>query len=176
MVHQGRDIIQDSGTEAVELVYRPTRADVLQGIRVRERVRGVAPARWIFVVLFAGFAAFTALGGMDAAALTALSLLTAVLIGATPRIQANQVFRAVSWQGEYRVTVTDAGITVETGHTTLVQRWTLFRGYRETSEHVVLLSRDPGILVVEVEPKRGLRGEEDLDRLRTLLDRHVARV
>jgi hypothetical protein len=176
MDHQGRDTVQDRGTDAVELVYRPTRTDILQGIRVRARVRGVAPVRWMFVVLFTGFAAFTALGGADAAVLTALSLLTAVLIWGTPRMQAGQVFRAVSWQGEYRVTVTDAGITVETEHTTMMQRWTLFRGYRETPEHLVLLSRDPGILVLEVEPKRGLRGEEDLQRLRALLDRHLARV
>ncbi|MEU7472955.1 YcxB family protein [Streptomyces sp. NPDC044984] len=176
MDHQGRDIVQDRGTDAVELVYRPTRADILQGIRVRARVREVAPVRWMFVVLLTGFAAFTALGGADAAVLTALSLLTAVLVWGTPRIQAGQVLRAVSWQGEYRVTVTDAGITVETEHTTVVQRWTLFRGYRETPEHLVLLSRDPGILVLGVEPKRGLRGEEDLQRLRALLDRHLARV
>ncbi|MGW4020650.1 YcxB family protein [Streptomyces sp. NPDC005009] len=176
MDHQGRDIIQDSGTDAVELVYRPTRADVLQGIQVRERVRGVAPARWIFVVLFVGFAAFSALGGVSTAVLTVLLLLTAVLIWGTPRLQAGQVFRAVSWQGEYRVAVTDAGITVETEHTTVVQRWTLFRGYRETPEHMVLLSRDPGIQIVEVEPKRGLRGEGDLERLRALLERHLARV
>lgn len=176
MDHQGRDMIEDSGTDVVELAYRPTRTDILQGIQVRARVRGLAPVRWMFVVLLAGFAAFTALAGADAAVLTGLLLLTAALVWATPRIQAGQVFRAVSWQGEYRVTVTDAGITVENEYTTVVQRWTLFRGYRETPEHVVLLSRDPGLLVVEVEPKRGLGGEEDLRRLRVLLDRHLARV
>ncbi|GGV57825.1 YcxB family protein [Streptomyces griseoloalbus] len=175
MVHQGRDIIQDSGTDAVGLAFRPTRTDILRGIQVRERVRGLTPVRWTFTVLFAGFAAFTALGGADAAVLTVLSLLTAVLIWGTPRLQANHVFRTVSWQGEYRATVTDAGITIETEHTTLVQRWTLFRGYRETPEHLVLLSRDPNILVLEVAPKRGLRGEEDLQRLRALLDRHLSR-
>lgn len=176
MDHQGRDIVQDSGTDVVELAFRPTRTDILRGIQVRDRVRGLAPVRWTFAVLCAGFAAFTALGGAGAAVLTVLSLLTAVLIWGTPRLQANHVFRTVSWQGEYRAAVTDAGITVETEHTTLVQRWTLFRGYRETPEHLVLLSRDPNILVLEVAPKRGLRGEEDLRRLRALLDRHLARV
>lgn len=176
MVHQGRDIIRDSGTDAVELAFRPTRTDILRGIQVRERLRGLAPVRWIFTVLCAGFAAFTALGGADAAVLTALSLLTAALIWGTPRLQANHVFRTVSWQGEYRATVTDSGIAVDTEHTTLVQRWTLFRGYRETPEHLVLLSRDPNILVLEVAPKRGLRDEDDLARLRDLLDRHLPRV
>ncbi|WP_406727631.1 YcxB family protein [Streptomyces sp. GD-15H] len=174
MVHQGRDIMQDS--DAVESAFRPTRTDILRAIQVRDRIRRLAPVRWTFAVLFAGFAAFTAFGGADAAPLAALSLLTAVLTWGTPRIQANHVFRTISWQGEYRTTVTDAGITVETEHTTLVQRWSLFRGYRETRDHLVLLSRDPNILVLEVLPMRSLRGEEDAQRLRALLDRHLSRV
>ncbi|MGP4083910.1 YcxB family protein [Streptomyces sp. KR55] len=176
MVHQGRDIIQDSGTDAVELAFRPTRADILRGIQVRDRIRRLAPVRWAVAVLFAVFGVFLAFGGADAAPGVALSLLTAVLIWGTPRIQANHVFRTVSWQGEYRATVSDAGITVETEHTTLTQRWSLFRGYRETRDHLVLLSRDPNILILEVAPKRGLRTEEDVQRLRALLDRHLSRV
>jgi len=176
MDHQGRDIIEESGTDEVELVFRLTRTDVLRGIQVRERVRGLTPVRWIFVVVFAGFAAFTALAGASAVVLTGLSLLTAVLIWGTPRIQANQVFRGISWQGEYRAAVSDAGITVETEHTVLTQRWSLFRGYRETGDHLVLLSRDPGVLGLAVAPKRVLRSEGDVERLRGILDRHLGRV
>ncbi|WP_308122108.1 YcxB family protein [Streptomyces sp. TRM70350] len=127
-------------------------------------------------MLFAAFGVFLAFGGADAAPGVALSLLTAVLIWGTPRIQANHVFRTVSWQGEYRATVSDAGITVETEHTTLTQRWSLFRGHRETRDHLVLLGRDPNILILDVVPKRGLRTEEDMQRLRTLLAGHLPRV
>ena len=79
-------------------------------------------------------------------------------------------------QGTYRSTVTDAGITTETEHTTLTQRWSVFHGYRETRDHLVLLSRDPNILLVEVLPKRGLRSPQDMERLLALLDRSLNRV
>jgi hypothetical protein len=42
MVHQGRDITQ--GADTVELAFRPTRADILRGIQVRDRIRRLAPA------------------------------------------------------------------------------------------------------------------------------------
>ncbi|MER5182168.1 YcxB family protein [Streptomyces sp. NPDC002896] len=57
-----------------------------------------------------------------------------------------------------------------------MQRWSLFRGYRETRDHLVLLSRDPNILVLEVLPKRGLSSPQDAERLRALFDRHLSRV
>ncbi|MGW1956551.1 YcxB family protein [Streptomyces sp. NPDC001920] len=174
MDHQGRDIIQ--GADAVELAYRPTRADIRRGIQVRDRIRRLTLLRWALTAMLAAFAALVAQDGVWAAPAVVLILLCALVVLGTPWIQANQVLRAVSWQGEYRTTVTDAGITTDTEHTTLAQRWSLFRGYRETPEHMVLLSRDPNILVLEVLPKRGLRGEQDADRLRALLERHLTRV
>ncbi|MGW3626528.1 YcxB family protein [Streptomyces sp. NPDC000880] len=72
-------------------------------------------------------------------------------------------------------TVTDDGISVATDHCTLTQRWSLFRGYRGTRDHLVLLSRDPNILCLEVLPKSGLRAAEDAIRLQALLDRHLNR-
>ncbi|MFE9018691.1 YcxB family protein [Streptomyces sp. NPDC007808] len=174
MIHQGRDITE--GADTVELAFRPTRADILQGIRTRDRIRRLTLLRWALSALFAGLAAHVATDGARSAPGAVLILLCAAVIYGTPRIQANHVFRTVSWQGEFRTTVTDSGVTVETEHTTLVQRWSLFRGYRETGEHMVLLSRDPNILVLEVIPKRGVRGEQDVARLRALLDRHLTRV
>ncbi|SDO89604.1 hypothetical protein SAMN04487981_114131 [Streptomyces sp. cf386] len=173
MVHQGRDIIQDA--DSVELAYRPTRTDILRGIQVRDRIRRLALLRWALTSLFAGYALFLATGGAKAVLSVAIFLLTAVAIWGMPRIQANHVFRIVSWQGGYRTTVTDAGIRAETEHATLVQRWSMFRGYRETREHMVLLSRDPNILVLEVIPKRGAADPADVDRLRGLLDQHLPR-
>jgi hypothetical protein len=174
MIHQGRDIIP--GADAIELAFRPTRADILRGIRVRDRIRRLTLLRWALTALLAAMAAHTATGGAQGLPSTLLISLCAAAVYATPWVQANHVFRTISWQGEYRTTVTDAGITVESEHTTLVQRWSLFRGYRETREHLVLLSRDPNILVLEVLPKRGVRDEQDTERLRALLDRHLARI
>ena len=98
----------------------------------------------------------------------------AALIWSIPHLQAHHALRTVSWQGEYRTSVTETGITAETTHATLVQRWSIFRGYRETRDHVVLLSRDPNILLVEVLPKRGLRSPQDAERLRAVVEGGVA--
>lgn len=98
------------------------------------------------------------------------------MIWGIPHLQAHHGLRTVSWQGDYRTTVTDAGITTVTEHVTLTQRWSVFRGYRESRDHLVVLSRDPNILLVEVLPKRGAADPADVDRLRALLGRHLPRV
>ncbi|KUL21552.1 YcxB family protein [Streptomyces regalis] len=173
MDHQGRDIIEDAG--AVELAFRPTRTDFLRAIQVRDRIRRLTVLRWALTVLFAGLGLFVAAAGPDAAVFVALCLLCSVMIWGTPRLQANQAFRTVSWQGEYRSTADETGITTVTDHVTTTLRWSAFRGYRETRDHLVMLSRDPSILLVGVFPK-GAADPADVDRMRTLLARHLPRV
>jgi hypothetical protein len=161
------------GTGAVaELAYRPARADILVGIRTRDRVRRIALLRGVVTALFAAAVVFGAVTGAAALSLV-LYAVCAAMIWFTPHIQANHVFRTVSWQGEYRTEVGAVGITTRTDHATLEQRWSLFRGFRERRDHFVLLSRDPNILVVEVLPKRGLNSEADVEPLRALLARHL---
>jgi len=166
----GRDAVARDETE---LVFRPTRADVRAGIAVRDRLRRLHLVRWGLTGLFLALAARSALAERGSAISLAVALFCAALIWSIPHAQAHHVLRTVSWQGEYRATVTDDGIRVETEHVTLVQRWSVFRGHRETRDHFVLLSRDPNILLVEVLPKRGLAREADADRLRALLARHL---
>ncbi|MFE6283578.1 YcxB family protein [Streptomyces sp. NPDC057877] len=155
-------------TAVVELVYRPSRSDIVIGIRVRDRVRKAALVRGAFAVVFT----LLVLGGV-LAGVGVLSLVLWAVCGAVlwfmPYLQANHVFRTVSWQGEYRSVVGAEGITARTEHATLTQRWSAFRGHRETRDHFVLLSRDPNILVIEALPKRGLGSEADVSRLRELL-------
>ncbi|TPQ15888.1 YcxB family protein [Streptomyces sporangiiformans] len=161
--------------EAVEPAYRPTRADILAGIRVRERLRRLVLLRWAFVALFAALAVQSVvLSGWTSS--VPVAVLCAIMIWSIPHLQAHHVLRTVGWQGEYRTTVSGAGVAAETEHTQLLQRWSLFRGYRETPEHLVLLSRDPNILVLEVLPKRGAAGPVDVDRLWAILDGHLTRV
>jgi hypothetical protein len=62
------------------------------------------------------------------------------------------------------------------GAPTLVLKWTVFQGYRETAGHFVLLSRDPNIMYLGVLPKRGVHEAEGLNRLRAILDQHTTRV
>ncbi|KUM73376.1 YcxB family protein [Streptomyces curacoi] len=170
------DMGQGERQDTVELVYRPTRADLLAGIRLRERRRHLHLVRWGLTGLFLAGAVLVATAPKS----SAFSLVTAVFCAAVtwsvPHFQAHHALRTVSWQGEYRTSVSTTGIEAETAHATLLQRWSVFRGYRETRDHVVLLSRDPNILLVEVLPKRGLRSAQDAERLRALMSRHLPRV
>ncbi|MFJ4774521.1 YcxB family protein [Streptomyces uncialis] len=108
--------------------------------------------------------------------LTLLVLFNFLLVWGYPWVQAARVQRIVGWQGEYRITVSPDGITCRTDHSTLIQNWSVFRGYREAAGHFVLLSRDPDIMILEVLPKRGIRDTGDLERLRAILDLHIPRV
>jgi hypothetical protein len=172
VVDMGRDGRQDT----VELVYRPTRADFLTGVRLRERRRRLHLVRWGFTGLFGAGAVLVVTAPESSVQSFVTAVFCAAVIWSIPHLQAHHALRTVSWQGEYRTSVSATGIAADTAHATLVQRWSVFRGYRETRDHVVLLSRDPNILLVEVLPKRGLRSPRDAERLRALLNRHLPRV
>ncbi|MFE4537936.1 YcxB family protein [Streptomyces scopuliridis] len=163
---------------AVQLVYRPQSADTLAGLRVRERIKRTGLVlRGVFLALWVGHWLLSTVGrgGTDVVS-TVLFLFVFLLVWGYPRIQAAHVQRIISWQGEYRTTVSAAGITGRSDHSTLMQKWSVFRGYRETAGHFVLLSRDPNIMCLDVLPKRGAREAEDVDRLRAILDEHTTRV
>ncbi|GHI83743.1 YcxB family protein [Streptomyces xanthophaeus] len=162
----------------VELVYRPRSADALAGLRVRERIKKTGLLlRGAFLALWVGHLVLSAVGrGSIDAVSTVLFLFVALLVWAYPRLQAAQVQRITEWQGDYRATVSAAGITCRSDHSTLVQKWSVFQGYRETADHFVLLSRDPNIMCLDVLPKRGVQGAGGPDRLRALLERHTPRV
>ncbi|MFE5814698.1 YcxB family protein [Streptomyces sp. NPDC056479] len=162
--------------DMVELVYQPTRADILAGILVRERRKRMHVVRWGFTGLFGAAAVLLVIAPKSSVLSGVLTVFCAALIWSIPHLQAQQVLRAVSWQGEHRTSVGETGIAIDTVHTTLVLRWSAFRGYRETRDHVALLGRDPGILLMGVLPKRGLHSEQDAERLRDLLSRHLPRV
>lgn len=171
------DNVVDERT-VVELVYRPQPADTLAGLRVRERIkRAGLLLRGALLVLSVGNWLLTtvARGSVDVFS-TAVLLLVVLLLWGYPRMQAAQVQRLVGWQGEYRATVSPAGITCRTDHGTLIQKWSVFQGYRETAGHFILLSRDPNIMCLDVLPKRGAREAGDLERLRAILDQHTPRV
>ncbi|WP_128377163.1 YcxB family protein [Streptomyces cavernae] len=172
VVDMGRDGRQDT----VELVYRPTRADTLAGVRLRERRRRLHLVRWGFTALFGAGAVLVVTSPESSALSFATAVFCAAWVWSIPHIQANHALRTVSWQGQYRTSVSGTGIVAETEHATLLQRWSVFRGYRETRDHVVLLSRDPNILLVEVLPKRGLHSPQDAERLLALLSHHLPRV
>jgi hypothetical protein len=157
---------------AVQLVYRPQPADTRVGLRVRDRVkRTKLVLRGVLLALGVGFWLIT----IDVVS-TGLLLFVVLWMWGYPRLHVAYIQRIIGWQGEYRATVSAAGITCRSDHSTLVQKWSIYRGYRETADHFVLLSRDPNIMWLEVLPKRGVHEAEDLDRLRAILDQHTTRV
>ena len=166
------------GRTAVELAYQPQSADTLVGLRVRERIKWTGLIlRGVLLFLSVGswLVSAVARGSVDVLS-TGVLLLIVLLVWGYPRLQAAQVQRLVEWQGEYRATVSPAGITCRTDHGTLIQKWSVFQGYRETAGHFVLLSRDPSIMCLDVLPKRGLYEAGDLERLRAILDQYTPRV
>ncbi|MFC9943901.1 YcxB family protein [Streptomyces pratensis] len=170
-------VVDDAQTD-VRLTYRPQPADTLVGLRVRERIKRTGLLlRSMFLALWVGHWLLSTVrhGSADVVS-TVLFVSVVLLLWGYPRLQAAQVQRLVGWQGEYHVTVSPTGITCANDHSTLVQKWSVFRGYRETAGHFVLLSRDPNIMVLDVLPKRGAREAGELDRLRALLDQMSTRV
>lgn len=174
---QSSDDVVDEQT-AVHVVYRPRSADTLVGLRVRGRIKRTGLLlRGVFLTLWVGQWLLPTVGrGRVDLVSTVLFLFVVLIVCGYPRLQAASVQRLVGWQGEYRATVSPAGITCRTDHSTLVLKWTVFQGYRETVGHFVLLSRDPNIMYLAVLPKQGVREAEDLDRLRAILDQHTPRV
>ncbi|MDX2729748.1 MULTISPECIES: YcxB family protein [Streptomyces] len=174
---QSSDDVVDEQT-AVQLVYRPQSADTLVGLRVRERIKRTGLLlRGVFLTLWVGQWLLSTVGrGSFDVVSTVLFLFVILVVWGYPRLQAANVQRIIGWQGEYRATVSPAGITCRTDHSTLVQKWSVFQGYRETAGHFVLLSRDPNIMYLGVLPKRGVHDAEGLDRLRAVLDQHTTRM
>lgn len=175
---ESSDAVVDGQTE-VQLVYRPETADALTGLRVRARVKRTGLLlRGVFLTLWVGHWLLAAVGrgSVHVDISTVLFVFVLLVVWGYPRLQAAQVQRMAGWQGEYRATVSPAGITCRNDHSTLVQKWSLYRGYRETAGHFVLLSRDPDVMYLGVLPKRGAREAGDLDRLRAVLDQHTTRV
>ncbi|WP_079168387.1 YcxB family protein [Streptomyces colonosanans] len=163
---------------AVQLVYRPQSADTLVGLRVRERIKRTGLLlRGVFLALWVGHWLLSAVGrGSIDVVSTVLVLFVVLVVWGYPRLQAAHVQRIIGWQGEYHATVSAAGLACRNDHSSLVQKWSVFQGYRETAGHFVLLSRDPNIMCLDVLPKRGVHEAGDLDRLRAILDQHTTRV
>ncbi|MFE1905210.1 YcxB family protein [Streptomyces gardneri] len=176
VMNSGRDGTQGDIRSTVHLVYRPTRDDIHTAVLVRERCRRLHLLRWGLAGLLAAVALLVLASPTSAPSSALTPAVLAVLIWSLPYAQSHHALKTVSWQGEYRVSVSETGVSAESEHVTLLQRWSVFRGYRETRDHVVLLSRDPNILLVEVLPKRGLRSLEDTERLLDLVGQHLPRV
>ncbi|MFD9459580.1 YcxB family protein [Streptomyces sp. NPDC060027] len=169
------------GADGVELEYLPTVADYTSALRAR---RGVSRAGRIqrrmfglggFFVTMAIVASLVSGEAPDFALVwIALCVLLVVFM---PWLQARQVHRVSQQRGTFRVTVTDAaGVSVATENTTATVDWAAQPRYRERPDLFVLFSADKNASCFTVLPKRAVRTPDDVDRLRTILDRNTTRV
>ncbi|MFD8420171.1 YcxB family protein [Streptomyces sp. NPDC059466] len=171
---------REHGADAVELEYRPTVADLSAALRAR---RGVSKAGrrqyWILggAAVVVALEAALALAGQDASWYPAIWLVVfAPLILLSPWLTARQFHRLAERQGTFRVTVTDAGVTVRRDNATTALNWAAQPRYRETADVFVMISPDRNAVGFTVLPKRAVRVPEDVDRLRAILDRNLTRV
>ncbi|MFI0962002.1 hypothetical protein ACH4S8_11445 [Streptomyces sp. NPDC021080] len=171
---------QERGADAVELEYRPVVADFTSALRAR---RGVSKAGrrqyWVFggVAVVAVVQIAEALAGRGGSLFLGVWLAIFVpLMLLSPWLMARQFQRLAERQGTFRVTVTDAGLTLATDNSTTVLNWVAQPRYRETKDVFVMLSPDKNATGFTTLPKRAVRASEDVDRLRALLDRNLTRV
>ncbi|MFD7980134.1 YcxB family protein [Streptomyces sp. NPDC059071] len=171
-------------TTELELVYTPTREDIVDAVRVQMRQGAFRVLRWLLPV--AAVMAFLAVALMltrpgepeigRAILLGGLGVFVIVLPSLSVRLTARQVYAMVERQGEHRVRVDEDGMRWETRDSELVSRWQLTPRYTETPTQFVLLCGDKGRAGACGLPKRGLADPADVDRLRALLDRNLDRL
>lgn len=170
--------------ETVELVYVPTRADVVDAVRVQLRHGMFRRLRWVLplVAVLAFLVVALELFGPGepnrarVALMVGLGTLVAVLGPLTPRLAARQMFAMVERQGEFRARVDEQGVSWTTRDAETANRWPMMPRYVETPTQFVLLSADKARAGVAALPKRGLADPVDVDRLRDLLDRTITRL
>ncbi|MBJ7903599.1 YcxB family protein [Streptomyces sp. DSM 110735] len=171
---------KDMTGDVVELTYRPVAADFISAVRARmwlgrtgRRLRTLCVVAGFFLVLEVvllvtgkpGVPLVLLVGSVAVPSLTLLS----------PWLLARQVQRLTDRQGVFRVTVTDAGVSVATDTATTTITWRAQPRYRETDRVFVLVSDDKNATGFTMLPKHGLPDRADVDRLRALLDRHLTR-
>ncbi|MCZ0979569.1 YcxB family protein [Streptomyces diastatochromogenes] len=168
----------------MELVYTPTRDDVVDAMRVRLRYGSIRwllrllPVCAVLILLLAALEVFGPGGPHLGSALrnAGFGLLFLALGPLLTRAAAGQMYPVIQRQGEHRARVDGDGVRWVTRESEVVGRWTLMSRYAETPTQFVLLSADkPGVGMGAL-PKRGLADPADIDRLRALLDSNATRL
>ncbi|MEV6728636.1 hypothetical protein [Streptomyces sp. NPDC051364] len=170
--------------EAVQLVYRPTTADLTEAIRARSsRTPAGRRRRRLYVgfaVLFLALAVLVTLARDGFQPLSVGLTAGALSFGVTPRLmhglQARAFGALLERAGETRAVVDDTGVQVITADTATRIGWTAQPSYVETDLAFVMLSADKQSIGMTVLPKRGAAHPADIDRMRSIFDRNLTRV
>ncbi|AZP17576.1 YcxB family protein [Streptomyces aquilus] len=176
VMNMGRDA--DQGV--VELAYQPVVGDYAGALRERRRFNRAGRIQKVALVLIGLAWALdlgAAVGGGDSNTFLLIWVpLVVALLLFQPWLTARQVLKAAARNGAYRATVSDAGLTVVTEHSSTSVGFAAQPRYRETKELFVLYSDDKNATCFTVLPKRGVADPADVDRLRGILDRNLSRV
>ncbi|MEU4171303.1 YcxB family protein [Streptomyces sp. NPDC026665] len=171
---------QVPAADVVELEYRPVVADFTSALKAR---RGISKAGrrqyWVLgcLAVVAALQGQRALNGHGESMVLTIWLVVCIpLVLLSPWLMARQFQKLAERQGTFRVTVTEAGVTVATDNATTELNWVAQPRYRETKDVLVMFSPDKNATSFTALPKRALRTPEDADRLRAILDRNLTRV
>ncbi|WP_328668937.1 YcxB family protein [Streptomyces sp. NBC_00328] len=169
-----------AGADVVELEYTPVVADFTSALRARKGASKAGRRQyWVIggVAVAAAVQVAEVVSGHGGSPFLGVWLAVFVpLILLSPWLMARQFLRLAERQGTFRVSVTDAGLTVATDNSTTVLNWVAQPRYRETKDVFVMLSPDKNAVGFTMLPKRAVRTPEDVDRLRAILDRNLTRV
>ncbi|MGA5116158.1 YcxB family protein [Streptomyces pseudogriseolus] len=167
--------------ECVGLEYQVTREDMRQALRARAKASG--RVRRMRQVALTGAAVFVgasvvplAKGEVPGAQPLVIAGVLVLLFVVQPWLTARQFHKIASRHGAYHVEVDDFGVAVSNAGGSSRLNWTAAPYYAETPDTFVLLSGDKDLSCLTVLPKRGVRGPEGVDGVRTLLDRHIRRL
>ncbi|MGW7606880.1 YcxB family protein [Streptomyces sp. NPDC054766] len=177
---QGHEQPQEYRADTVELEYRPTVADLVSALKARRGVSKAARRQyWALgcLALVAAVQGERAMTGQEVSLYVVIWLVVFVpVVLLSPWLLARQFHRLAVRQGTFRVTVTDAGVTVTTDNSTTALNWVAQPRYRETKDVFLMISPDKNAVGFTMLPKRAARTPEDIDRLRAILDRNLTRV
>ncbi|MEU2670226.1 YcxB family protein [Streptomyces sp. NPDC007164] len=165
----------------VELEYQPTTADFAEALNARAKISRSGRMQRKLLILMPALAVLmgiTIASGRHGPGAPVWVGLVFVMVSVilTPWLQARQLYRFAERQGTCRTVVRETGIQVVTDHSATTVNWAMVPRYRETPQLFVLFSGDKQATGVTVLPKRGVRGPDDLDRLRSVLDRNIRRL
>ncbi|MDT7842475.1 YcxB family protein [Streptomyces justiciae] len=176
VMNMGRDAEQG----VVELVYQPVVGDYAAALRERRSFNRAGRLQKVALVLIALAWALDlglAVGGGDANMFLLIWMpLMVALLWFQPWLTARQVLKAAARNGVFRATVSEAGLTVVTEHSSTSVGFAAQPRYRETKELFVLYSDDKNATCFTVLPKRGVAHPAEVDRLREILGRNLTRV
>ncbi|MFD3721742.1 hypothetical protein [Streptomyces sp. NPDC058674] len=169
--------------QAVELVYRTTRADLEHALRARDAHTAAGRRRrWAFPVggtLGLGFSVLATVWGEPLVGKPLLFLACGVALWVHtlfgPRLQARAFAGMLEKAGETRTVVDDSGVLVTAATCRTHIGWEAQPTYVETAEAFLMLSDDKRAVAMTVLPKRGIRAPADADGLRAVLDAHLRR-